>query len=124
MRKAIYFNKENEDLVAALDQAGKMEVFSDYVCGLIRMDLMRDDVMDHSINHHLEDIKSQLRAIKQRVDDAVSITSKPLGETELLSLKSNAIPIEDPEVKELVKEIKEIESTPSKEDAKKSLIFV
>lgn len=121
MRKAIYFNKENEDLVIALNQSGKMEVFSDYICGLIRADLMGDKTVNASIHLHLEDIKSQLKAIKQQVNDAVSVASKPSESTsELLSMKSEPIQLEEDDVKAL----KEIESEPKADDAKKSLIFV
>lgn len=71
MRKAIYFNKENEDLIEALVASRKMEVFSDYVCGLIRADLLSSQTVDTS------DIKAQLERVEGHLFE-ISRKLKPI----------------------------------------------
>lgn len=116
MRKAIYFNKENEDLVVALQQVGKMEVFSDYVCGLIRADLMGKPTADATLHFYLEDIKAQLETIKRQMGMISSMESKPMTTSEPISLEKD-------DVKEL-REPKELEPESKPKDAKKTLLFV
>ena len=58
MRKIIYFNKTNLELLDRLDES-KLDDFSGYVCDLIRKDLK---------NEEMKAMASDLEEIKQKID--------------------------------------------------------
>lgn len=67
MRKIIYFNKANLELLDRLDEE-KLNDFSGYVCNLIREDLR---------NEEMQTIASDLKEIKQKLDDLQEILINP-----------------------------------------------
>lgn len=120
MRKAIYFNKDNEDLIEALVASRKMEVFSDYVCGLIRADLLSSKQVETSdIKAQLERVESQLFEITKHLKPLEEVESKASSPFYEIAPQ----PVFDPGVS-FKEEITE-KSTESKvsEDKKRSLFF-